>query len=98
MPRGRVVPVAVAHGHARDACCAARRVSRDAACVAPHRRRKRMRTHRSGAAATLPMRCTHHHSIAIAPWRHDFGQCLCVDAMRGMHDCEADARARSRSL
>ncbi|MDN7698651.1 hypothetical protein R0290_20935 [Burkholderia semiarida] len=44
-----------------------------------------MRAHRPGTAIT-PMRRTYRHSIAIAPGRHDFGQCMCVDAMRGMHE------------
>ncbi|KVT14792.1 hypothetical protein WT24_07245 [Burkholderia sp. MSMB1078WGS] len=46
-----------------------------------------MRTHRPGTA-TVPMRRTHRHSIAIAPGRHDFGQRMCGDTMRDMHDAE----------
>lgn len=44
-----------------------------------------------------PMNCTHRHSIATAPFRHDFDQPMCVAAICGMH-ATADAGARNRSL
>jgi hypothetical protein len=38
------------------------------------------------------MRGTHRHSIATAPFRHDFDQCMCIGTIRGVHEtADADA-------
>ncbi|WP_208454047.1 hypothetical protein, partial [Burkholderia gladioli] len=61
-----------------------------------HVHRHARRSKRHGATVTR-MHRPHRHSIAIAPFRHDFDQRICIGAIHGVHET-AGAVARNRSF